>query len=650
MDNYSNSSISTLKDAEQVRKKPAVIFGTEDINGCAHSVFEIISNSIDEAREGYGKQIDITIKDDNSIVVKDYGRGVPMDFNPQEQRFNWELVYCTLYASGKYDSDNYKTSLGLNGLGCTATQYASEFMKVVSVRDGFKYTMNFEKGKPVGELIKVSSDEPTGTEVYFKPDIEVFSSVDVPKEFYELQLLRQAMLHGGIEFNLNFKGEYKQYLFEKGAVEYLKSQCKHTAITKEPLQFKDKANCTGHKGEYELDMRFVITFGREENSICEVYHNGGYLSDGGVTDEAIKAETCRAIEDFGKQESLIGKSDKILNKYLEDVVHYIGETGCPGSLTEFKNQTKTAITNKEIKKAYSLFVYQNLYRWMTINKELAKKIVNEVLINKKALDSAEAIKKNVLKKLTQNIDNPRTQPEKFVDCASHKNGNEEIWIVEGDSALGSCVQARDSKFQAIIPVRGKIINCLKNSLADVLKSDIIIDLIRVLGCGIEARTKQVKDLPDFDITKLRWDKVIICTDADIDGMHIRCLILAMMYKLMPSILETGKVYIAETPLFEINTNEQTYFAYTDEERDSLIADLEQSNIKYKIQRSKGLGENEPDMMWTSTMCPETRKLVQVDMKDNDQELTEIFTSLLGDDLYGRKEMVDRYFEMEVDAE
>lgn len=650
MNTYDNNSISTLEGADQVRKKPAVIFGTEDINGCAHSVFEIISNSIDEAREGYGKKINVTINEDDSIVVQDFGRGVPMDFNQSQGKFNWELVYCTLYASGKYDSDNYKTSLGLNGLGCTATQYASEFMKVTSVRDGYKYTMNFKKGAPVGELIKeLSENEPTGTTVEFKPDNEVFTAIEVPEDFYTTQLRRQAMLHGGLEFNLDYKGNKSHFLYTTGAVGYLKEKCKRS-ITKQPILFSGKTKCISHKGEYNLDMTIAINFSREESSIAEMYHNGGYLSDGGVTDDSFNASASKAIEQFGKSEGKISKNDHILPKYLDGVVHYVGATGCPGSMTEFKNQTKTAITNKEIGNAFKTFVYQNFIDWLAIHKEEGIKLVEEVLVNKTAFDSAEAIKKKVLKKLTQGIDNPRTKPDKFVDCQTHNKGNEELWIVEGDSACGSCVQARDSKFQAIMPVRGKITNCLKNPLSEVLKSDIIIDLIRVLGCGIEARTKKVKDLPDFDLLKLRWDKVIICTDADIDGMQIRCLILAMIYKLMPSLLSAGKVYIAETPLFEINTNSNTYFAYSDEERDTLIQELDNKGEKYKIQRSKGLGENEPDMMWTSTMCPQTRKLVQIEVKDNDSELTTLFDALLGDDIIGRKELVNKYFEMECDAE
>lgn len=650
-DNYNNSSISTLEGPDQVRKKPAVIFGTEDVNGCAHSVFEIIANALDEAREGFGDEIDITVNEDDSVIVQDYGRGVPMDYNPTEKRFNWELVYCTLYASGKYNEENYSSSLGLNGLGCTATQYASEYMKVVSVRDGYKYTKNFEKGEPVGELVKERSSARRGTRVEFRPDTEVFSSIDVSEETYTSLLEKQAMLHGGIVFKLNYKGNKKTFYFEDGAAGYLKSMCKKkNVITKEPLEIKGETSCSGHKGEYKLNMRLVITFYRDDNSTTEVYHNGGFLSDGGVTDTAIKEELCRLIEERGKQNGLMSKNDKILPKHLDEVVHYIGETGCPGSMTEFKNQTKTAITNKEIKKAYSQFVYQNLFRWATAHVNEMNKVIEEVMINKKALESAEAVKKNLLRKLTQNIDNPRTQPEKFVDCASHKNGNEELWIVEGDSALGSCVQARDSKFQAIIPVRGKIINCLKHTLPEVLKSDIIVDLVRVLGCGIEARTKQVKDLPDFDVLKLRWDKVIICTDADIDGMQIRCLILAMFYKLMPSILEIGKVYIAETPLFEITAGKETIFAYSDEERDTVIKECESKGVKYKIQRSKGLGENEPDMMWKSTMCPKTRRLVEIDMNEYDYELGEVFAALLGDDIEGRKEMVSDYFEMGIDAE
>ena len=649
MSDYTNSSISTLKGADQVRKKPAVIFGTEDINGCANAIFEIISNSIDEAREGYGKRIDITIDTNNSIKVQDYGRGVPMDYNKSEDRFNWELVYCTLYASGKYDDTNYKTSLGLNGLGCTATQYASEFMTVTSMRDGYRYTKDFKKGEPIGELQKtaLTDNNQTGTVVTFRPDIDVFTDIDVPFEFYDIQLRRQAILHDGLEFNLNYKGKTKQYLYTTGAVGYLQESC-HRAITKTPVQFKGQTECQNHKGNYTLEMMVAITFSREENSLSEVYHNGGYLADGGVTDQALLTSMCKAINEYGRTEGLLGKTDSIEPKHLDGVVHYIGSTGCPGSMTEFKNQTKTAITNKEIKEAYKTFVYQNIIKWLQVHKEETKKIVTEVLINKKAYDSADAIKKQAIKKLTQSIENPRTQPEKFVDCKNHKKGNAELWIVEGDSALGSCMLARDAEFQAIIPVRGKIINCLKNSLSEVLKSGIIIDLIRVLGCGIEARTKQVKDLPEFDITKLRWDKVIICTDADIDGMHIRCLLIAMFYKLIPSLLGQNKVFIAETPLFEITANKDTYFAYSDEERDKIIASLK--DTKYKVMRSKGLGENNPEMMWGSTMCPDTRKLVSLETQENDTELNKLFDSLLGDDIIGRKEIVNHHFDIEIDAE
>ncbi len=654
---YDNQSISSLKDEQQVRQRPAVIFGTNDVYGCANSIFEIIANALDEAREGYGDTILIEIKEDGTVRVKDNGRGVPMDWNEREQEYNWKLVYCTLYASGKYNSDSYSTSLGLNGLGATATQYASEFMTVVSVRDGVRYTMNFKKGKPVGELqIERNVNEPSGTDITFKPDKEVFTDINVPIRYYIDKLRRQAILNPNIKFIIRYGDSTDIVLHYPNGIKGFIEEVSEKPLIQHPIYFKGETTTSneeeGDPETFRLEMEVAITFSRE-TYFTEIYHNSAHMSEGGVTVDALKYAITRAAENYAKQNGKMNKSDKFVYRDIEEILVVIGATACPGHKSFFKNQTKTALNNKSIGQAYYEFIYYNFSKWLTENRVIADKIIDEMLANKEARENAEAVKKKVLKKLSSGIDKFSDRPKKFIECASKSPLHRELFIVEGDSAAGACKFARDAEFQAIMPIRGKIMNCLKADLSKILRSDVIVDLLQVIGCGIEVEDKYIKDLPKFDLSRLNWSKILICTDADTDGMQIRCLILTMIYRLMPTLLKKGKVYIAETPLFEIEAKGQSYFAYSDAEKEHILSQLRASGIKdsnIKVQRSKGLGENDPEMLNRSTMNPATRRIIQVEYPEDEEQLAMLFNALLGDDIETRRQLIDDYFDMDVDID
>ena len=650
---YGQKAITSLKNEDQVRKRPAVIFGTNDEYGAAHGVYEIIANAIDEARAGYGNTIRISVWKDGTVEVSDDGRGVPMGWNEVEQKYNWELVFCTLYASGKYDSSNYGDALGLNGLGATAMQYASEFMDVYSTRDGKTSHMHFEKGRPVGELeVTNPIKDGTGTTIKFKPDSEVFINIkneSLSPDYYINILRRQAMLHDGIKivFWHEELGKDVVMCYPEGIKDFIGAVCEKP-LTKNIAFYHESEMGTDKEDEekYELKMRCAFTFSRDA-SLVELYHNGSHLYEGGVTMDALKAGIENAFTDYGVEKGKIGKNDKIKYKDVESILFFIGDTSAPGHRTYFKNQTKGAINNPFIRKAFFEFVYYHTRLWLSQTGADSDRVYAEVLANKLAREEADKVSRKVVQSLSKSM-NMGNKPEKFVDCRSKIPFERELFIVEGDSALGSCKLSRDAGFQAIIPVRGKIINCLKKELSTILKSEIIIDLLRILGCGVEAESKYIENLPKFDINKLNWGKIIICTDADIDGMQIRCLIITMIYRLCPTLLKAGKVFIAETPLFEITAGKDTYFAYNEPEKESILSRLTAEGFnmnKVKVQRSKGLGENDPEMMSVSTMSPLTRRLVSVDYPENDSDVAEYFNALLGDDIETRRILINEYFEI-----
>lgn len=640
---YGNESISQLKGADRVRKRPGVIFGSDGLDGCQHAVFEILSNSIDEAREGHGNLITLTRYADKSIEVEDFGRGCPVDWNANEKRFNWELVFCELYAGGKYfnnEGENYEYSLGLNGLGSCATQYASEYMDVTVWRDGKKYELHFKKGKVVGKkgqelTISPADRKKTGTTIKWRPDLEVFTDIDIPEEFFKDVLHRQAVVNAGITFRFRNqngnKFEATDYVYENGILDYVHEIAADNPLTTPYfISAERRGRDREDKPEYKVKLSAAFCFSNKV-SLTEYYHNSSWLEYGGAPEKAARNAFVYAIDAYIKK---IGKYQKNESKIsYQDVADcLVLVTNCFSTQTSYENQTKKAITNRFIQEAMTDFFKERLEIYFIENKPEADKIAEQVLVNKRSREAAEKTRLGMKKKLSGSID-IANRVQKFVDCRSRDPEKREIYIVEGDSALGACKLSRDADFQGIMPVRGKILNCLKADFARIFKSDIITDLLKVLGCGVEVQVKGQKDLNSFDINNLRWNKVIICTDADVDGFQIRTLILTMIYRLVPTLIREGYVYIAESPLYEIESKGKTYFAYSDKEKADIVASL--NGAKASINRSKGLGENDPDMMWMTTMNPETRRLIKV-MPEDAEHMSQMFDLLLGDDLAGRK--------------
>ena len=639
---YGNESITALKGAERVRRRPGVIFGSDGLDGCQHAVFEILSNAIDEAREGYGNLIVVTRFEDRSIEIEDFGRGCPVDWNEAEQRYNWELVFCEMYAGGKYQNDvgdNYEYSLGLNGLGTCATQYSAEYFDAVIRRDGFKYTLHFEKGELVGKMKKEPADrKKTGSCFHWRPDLEVFSDIAIPVEYYRETLKRQAIANQGITFRFrNQTGsgfETTDYYYENGIQDYLNELTEGKSFTMPQYwQAERKGRDRADKPEYKLRITAALCFSRTVSRV-EYYHNSSWLEYGGAPDKAVKSAFVYAIDAYLKKNNKYNKSEcKVTWPDIADCLVLV--TNCFSTQASYENQTKKAVTNKFIQEAMNTFFREQLHVYFLENSAEAQKIADQVLVNKRARESAEKAKISVKKKLSGSIE-IANRVQKFVDCRSRDTDKREIYIVEGDSALGSVKLSRDAEFQGIMPVRGKILNCLKADYGRIFKSEIITDLMKVLGCGVEVEGKKTKELASFDLSNLRWNKVIICTDADVDGFQIRTLILTMIWRLCPTLIQAGYVYIAESPLFEITCKDKTWFAYNEQEKVEILKKLE--GKKYQLQRSKGLGENDPEMMWMTTMNPATRRLIKV-MPEDAARTGEYFDLLLGDNLAGRKEHI-----------
>ncbi|WP_394272986.1 type IIA DNA topoisomerase subunit B [Butyricicoccus sp.] len=643
---YGNESISALKGADRVRKRPGVIFGSDGLDGCQHAVFEILSNSIDEAREGYGSEIIVTRFADHSIEVEDHGRGIPVDFNPNEKRYNWELVFCELYAGGKYktnDGENYEFSLGLNGLGTCATQYSSEYMDVIVRRDGTEYTLHFEKGEnqtgtKTGFKKKKYDGKDTGTIIRWRPDLEVFTDIAIPESYYLDVLKRQAVVNPHLKFIFRNQTESgftsTEFCYENGITDYVAEIAEDKALTSiQSLSSERRGRDRSDKPEYKVRLNCAFCFSSSVSRL-EYYHNSSWLEYGGAPDKAVRSAFVYAIDAYLKQNGKYNKNESRIS--FQDVSDsLVLVTSCFSTYTSYENQTKKAITNKFIQEAMTEFLRSGLEIYFIENKAEADKIAEQILINKRSREQAEKARLNIRKKLSGSID-VANRVQKFVDCRTRDVSRRELYIVEGDSALGSCKQGRDSEFQAIMPIRGKILNCLKADYDKIFKNDIITDLLKVLGCGVEVKSKASKDLSTFDLNNLRWNKVIICTDADVDGFQIRTLVLTMLYRLVPTLIEEGFVYIAESPLYEITCKNKSYFAFDESEKADILKEL--AGKKYTIQRSKGLGENEADMMWETTMNPESRRLIRV-MPEDAAATSEMFDLLLGENLSGRKEYI-----------
>ena len=656
---YDNESISSLKGADRVRKRPGVIFGSDGLEGCEHAVFEILSNAIDEARGGHGKLITVTRFLDHSVQVEDMGRGCPVDWNEKEGRYNWELVFCELYAGGKYDnenSENYEFSLGLNGLGSCATQYASRYMDVTVYREGKEYRLHFERGEIVGQLESTeltTNKKRTGTTIRWLPDLEVFTDIAVPLDYYQDVMKRQAVVNAGVTFRLRNetapgKFDTQEFLYANGISDYIRELAGDDPLT-EPVfwEAERRGRDRADKPEYKVKLSVALCFSNRV-AVCEHYHNSSFLEHGGSPEKATRSAMVSAIDKYLRDNNKYVKGEaKITFPDVQDCLVLVSNNF--STQTSYENQTKKAITNKFVQETMTEFLRSRMEIYFIENKEAAEKIAAQVLINKRSRETAERTRINQKKKLTEKID-IANRVQKFVDCRTKDVDRREIYIVEGDSALGACKQSRDAEFQGLMPVRGKILNCLKADYPRIFKSDVITDLMKVLGCGVEVSGKAVKDLNQFDLANLRWSKVVICTDGDVDGFQIRTLILTMLYRLCPTLIREGYVYIAETPLFEITCKEKggekTWFAYSEREKADILKEL--SGKKVNIQRSKGLGENDPEMMWLTTMNPETRRLIRV-LPEEAEETARVFDLLLGDNLAGRKDYIAengcRYLDM-----
>lgn len=639
---YGNDSISQLKGADRVRKRPGVIFGSDGLDGCEHAVFEILSNAIDEAREGFGSLITVTRRLDKSIEVEDFGRGCPVDWNPSENRYNWELVFCELYAGGKYgnaEGENYEFSLGLNGLGSCATQYASRWFDAEIYRDGKRYLLHFEKGENIGGLKSEPSDrKKTGSRFRWLPDLEVFTDIDVPVEYFTDILRRQAVVNAGVTFRFRdekTEGRFEttDFRYENGITDYVAEIAGEGALSSPYfISAEKRGRDRPDKPEYKVKLTAAFCFSNRVNTI-EYYHNSSFLVHGGAPEKAARSAFVSALDAYLKKSGKYQKNEsKIGFQDVQDALILV--TNCFSTQTSYENQTKKAITNRFIQEAMTDFFRENLEIYFIENKAEADRIADQVLVNKRSREQAEKARLSIKKKLTGSMD-IANRVQKFVDCRSRDPEKREIYIVEGDSALGACKLSRDAEFQGIMPVRGKILNCLKADYGRIFKSEIITDLLKVLGCGVEVE-KHTKEINAFDISNLRWNKVIICTDADVDGFQIRTLILTMLYRLTPTLIKEGLVYIAESPLYEITSGGKTYFAYSEREKSEILDEI--GGARYNINRSKGLGENDPQMMWLTTMSPDTRRLIRV-MPEDAERTAEIFDLLLGDNLSGRKQHI-----------
>ncbi len=644
-DSYSNESITSLKPVEAIRFRPGVMLGSADINGCIHAAFEILSNSVDEARAGFGDTINFTIHEDNSITVEDFGRGIPLDWNKNEERYNFELLYTEFYSGGKYFDNNYSYSLGLNGLGAMACQCSSEWFDVESRRDKKIYKMHFEKGLPASELIieKMKRHQRTGTIQTWKPDLEVFTEIEIPQSVIVDMLKTQAVVNAGLTINFSDErdGFTASYLYPEGILGYVNELAADEAMTT-PYQFsgEGRGRDRADKDEYSVKADIAFCFSNMTQEL-KYFHNSSYLEHGGSPDKAVKNAFVAAFDkELKARNRYTAKEAKLTFGDIQDSLILV--TNSFSTQTSYENQTKKAINNKFIQEFLVELIKNNLQIWFIEHKPDADKIIEQVLINKRSREQSETQRITVKKKLMEKTD-VTNKVKKFVDCRSKDPEKRELFICEGDSALGSLLTARDPEYQALMPIRGKILNIQKASLQSVFASDIIMDLIRVMGCGIEVRGKKLpKDIPQFDEERLKFNKVIITADMDVDGSHIVCLVTTMIYKLCPQLIERGYLYYAMTPLFEITDRTgktpETLYAFSDAERDKMIAGKDPKKVT--IQRSKGLGENDAEMM-AKFITPGTRRFIRITSAEA-EEMEKWFDLFMGNDVAPRKQYIEAH--------
>lgn len=615
---YTAEEIQVLTGLEPVRKRPGMYIGSTGPRGLHHLVYEVVDNSIDEALAGVCDTIKVIINEDNSITVEDNGSGIPVEIHPQTGKSTVETVLTILHAGGKFNNSAYKVSGGLHGVGVSVVNALSEWLIVKVKRDNKEYMQRFEKGIPVTDLKVIGETNTTGTTIEFRPDKEIFDEVNFNFETLEFRLREMAFLNKGIKITLEDKRENKkkEFHYEGG----IKSFVEYINKNKTPIQ-KDIMYFESEKDNTVVELAMQYTDGYSEN--IYTFANNINTQEGGTHLSGLKTAITRAINDYGRKYGYIKENED--NLQGDDV-----REGLTAVLSvklmepQFEGQTKTKLGNSEVRGIVETLTYDFLTNYLEENPKDGKIILEKAISASRAREAAR--KAREISRKRSILDNT-TLPGKLADCQENDLELTEIFIVEGDSAGGSAKQGRDKRYQAILPLKGKIMNVEKARLDKVLGYDEIRAMITAFGTGIGS---------EFDISKLRYGKIIIMTDADVDGAHIRTLLLTFFYRYMRELLEKGHVYIAQPPLYKVSKGRTEHYVYSDQELEELLNEIGRTN--YNIQRYKGLGEMNPEQLWETTMDPEKRILLKVNIEDA-MAADEIFTTLMGDKVKPRREFI-----------
>jgi DNA gyrase subunit B len=617
---YSAGSIQVLEGLEAVRKRPAMYIGSTDIYGLHHLVYEVVDNSIDEALAGHCNNIIVTIHSDNSIEVEDNGRGIPVGPHPVYKKSALEIVLTKLHAGGKFDNESYKVSGGLHGVGVSVVNALSQLLTVTVHTDGKKYTQSYKRGIPTGDVKQIGQSKSTGTTVHFKPDKEIFDTEEYTYDILAKRMRELAFLNAGVTITLRDhrgKGKESVFLFKGGIVSFVEHLTENKdVLIKKPIYFNTRKD--------NIDIEIALTYIDTYTETVFTYANNINTREGGTHLIGFKSALTRVLNDFLKREKYDKKMDQLSGDDVREGLVAIISVKIPNP--QFEGQTKMKLGNGEVKGIVESATNESLAQYFEDSPQSVRKILEKCILSARARLAAKKARDLTRRKNALEND---ALPGKLADCSERDPSKCEMYLVEGDSAGGSAKQGRDRNFQAILPLKGKILNVEKSRLDKILSNEEIRTMITAIGTGIGD--------DQFDIEKARYHKIIIMTDADVDGSHIRTLLLTFFYRYMPEIIRRGYLFIAQPPLYSVKAGQNMSYAYTDEQKDKLVKSL--GEAKMTIQRYKGLGEMNPEQLWETTLNPEHRTLLQVNMED-EVGADEIFTVLMGDAVEPRRKFIE----------
>ncbi|WP_456467642.1 DNA topoisomerase (ATP-hydrolyzing) subunit B [Archaeoglobus sp.] len=607
---YSAKDIEVLDDLEAVRKRPGMYIGGIGVRGLHHLLWEVVDNSIDEALAGYCDTIKVSLHQDGSASVEDNGRGIPTEMH-ELGKSALEIVMTKLHAGGKFSRKVYRVSGGLHGVGVSVVNALSEWLEVKVMRNGKIYYQRYERGRPVTELKVIGETDAHGTVVRFKPDEEIFETTEFKYEIVSQRLKELAYLNKGLKIILEDEriGKIRIFHFEEGIVGLVKSLNKNRKTLHEPIYIENTRN--------GINLEVAIQFTDSEIENVLAFANNINTAEGGSHVIGFRAGLTRAVNEYGRKN--IRRFEPVSGSDVREGLTAVISVKVPEP--QFEGQTKTKLTNSDVRTVVESAVYTGMLRWLEENPAQAENLINKFLITKRAREAARRARELIKKR----NDLAATLPGKLADCSSKNPEERELFIVEGESAGGSAKQARDRRFQAILPIRGKIINVEKAGMSRILKNEEIKAIISAIGAGMGK---------EFDITKARYRRIIIMTDADVDGAHIRTLLLTLFYRYMRPLIESGYLYIAQPPLYLIKKGKKSYYAYSDDELRRVLERLGGG----EVQRYKGLGEMNPQQLWETTMNPENRILIQVTLEDA-KRADELFRILMGEDVESRRNFI-----------